>query len=162
MWVQFLRMLWVGNGWAAANKVIRGSNEIYQEVSPITHVRKMEVSTGMRPATRPRCDCFLIKDTFGIAKKVEVSQDEIFQNFRPLRTNAPPCFTLKRRELVIMESIFKWRAFLAWRRCATTIIVAGRIASPENVPQPSSVASPCLLPLPHRALPESELPFPAF
>jgi hypothetical protein len=26
-------MLWVGNGWAA-NKVIRGSNEIYQEVSP--------------------------------------------------------------------------------------------------------------------------------
>jgi hypothetical protein len=112
MWVQFLRMLWVGNGWAAANKVIRGSNEIYQEVSPITHARKMEVSTGMRPATRPRCDCFLIKDTFGIAKNVEVSQDEIFQNFRPLRTNAPPCFTLKRRELVIMESIFKWRAFL--------------------------------------------------
>ena len=47
-------------------------------------------------------------------------------------------------------------------KCATTIIVAGRIAAPENVPEPSSVASPCLLPLPHRSPPESELLFPLF
>lgn len=32
-WVQFLRMRWVGDGWAAANKVMRGSQEIYREVS---------------------------------------------------------------------------------------------------------------------------------
>jgi hypothetical protein len=46
--------------------------------------------------------------------------------------------------------------------CATTIIVAGRIASPENVPEPSNVASSNLLLLPHRALPGSELLFPLF
>ena len=46
--------------------------------------------------------------------------------------------------------------------CAATTTMAARIAAPENVPEPSSVASPCLLPLPHRALPESELLFPLF
>ena len=39
-------------------------------------------------------------------------------------------------------------------------MVAARIASPENVPDPSSFASPNLLLLPHHALPESELLFP--
>jgi hypothetical protein len=33
LWDQFLRMRWVGNGWASANKVMRGSKEIYREVS---------------------------------------------------------------------------------------------------------------------------------
>jgi hypothetical protein len=45
---------------------------------------------------------------------------------------------------------------------AATTTMAARIAAPENVPEPTSVASPCLLPLPHRALPESELLFPLF
>jgi len=44
-------------------------------------------------------------------------------------------------------------------RCAATITMAARIASPENVPEPSSFASSNLLLLPHRALPESELLF---
>ena len=43
--------------------------------------------------------------------------------------------------------------------CGATIRVKGRIASPENVPEPSSFASSNLLLLPHRALPESELLF---
>jgi hypothetical protein len=33
IWVQFLRMRWVGDGWATANKVKRGPQEIYREVS---------------------------------------------------------------------------------------------------------------------------------
>jgi hypothetical protein len=33
LWTQFLRMLWVGDGWAAANKVVRGTQEIYRNVS---------------------------------------------------------------------------------------------------------------------------------
>jgi hypothetical protein len=33
LWTQLLRMLWVGDGWATANKVMRGSQEIYREVS---------------------------------------------------------------------------------------------------------------------------------
>ena len=37
-----------------------------------------------------------------------------------------------------------------------TIRVRGRIAAPENVPEPSSIASPSLLPLPHRSPPEPE------
>ena len=44
----------------------------------------------------------------------------------------------------------------------TTIKMAARIAAPENVPEPTSVASPCLLPLPHRSPPECELLFPLF
>jgi hypothetical protein len=45
------------------------------------------------------------------------------------------------------------------RSCATTIIMSGRIAAPENVPKPSSVASPNLLSLTHRTRPEPELFF---
>jgi hypothetical protein len=37
-----------------------------------------------------------------------------------------------------------------------TIRVRGRIAAPENVPEPSSIATPSLLPLPHRSPPEPE------
>jgi hypothetical protein len=33
-WTQMLRMRWVGDGWAMANKVMRGSKEIHREVSP--------------------------------------------------------------------------------------------------------------------------------
>jgi hypothetical protein len=33
LWVQSLRMPWVGDGWGLANKVMRGSQEIYREVS---------------------------------------------------------------------------------------------------------------------------------
>lgn len=33
MWVQFLRMPWVDNGWALANKVVRGTEVVYREVS---------------------------------------------------------------------------------------------------------------------------------
>ena len=36
-------------------------------------------------------------------------------------------------------------------QCVTTIRMAARVASAENVPESSSVASPRLLPLPHRA-----------
>ena len=41
----------------------------------------------------------------------------------------------------------------ATAECVTTDNVAARIASPENVLEPSSVASLSLLPLPHRSLP---------
>src|SRR6516164_4120731 len=45
--------------------------------------------------------------------------------------------------------------------CSAAIWVRSRIASPENVPQTSSVASPPLFPLPHRSLlPEPQLLFP--
>ena len=43
--------------------------------------------------------------------------------------------------------------------CGATIRVRGRIAAPENVPEPSSIASPNLLSLPHRTRPEPELFF---
>lgn len=33
MWIQFLRMRWKGDGWATANKVLRGPQEIFREVS---------------------------------------------------------------------------------------------------------------------------------
>jgi hypothetical protein len=33
LWTQLLRMLWVGEGWASANKVMRGFQEIYRDVS---------------------------------------------------------------------------------------------------------------------------------
>jgi hypothetical protein len=33
LWIQILRMRWVGDGWATANKVIRGSEVVYREVS---------------------------------------------------------------------------------------------------------------------------------
>jgi hypothetical protein len=33
MWTQFLRMRWVGDGWAMANKVMRGTQELHREVS---------------------------------------------------------------------------------------------------------------------------------
>jgi hypothetical protein len=33
IWTQFLRMRWVGNGWAMANKVMRGTQELYRETS---------------------------------------------------------------------------------------------------------------------------------
>ena len=33
MWTQFLRMRWKGDGWATAIKVMRGSQEIYRQVS---------------------------------------------------------------------------------------------------------------------------------
>ena len=46
--------------------------------------------------------------------------------------------------------------------CRAAIWMGKRIASLENVPEPSSFASSNLLLLPHRALPESELLFPAF
>jgi hypothetical protein len=46
--------------------------------------------------------------------------------------------------------------------CGATIKMRTRIASPENVPDPSSFASPNLLLLPHHALLESELLFPLF
>jgi TIR domain len=32
-WTQFLRMPWVGDGWGSATKVLRGTQEIYREVS---------------------------------------------------------------------------------------------------------------------------------
>jgi hypothetical protein len=51
------------------------------------------------------------------------------------------------------------RAAVAGRVCAATIRMAARIASPENVPEPSSIASPNLLSLPHRTPPEPELFF---
>ena len=56
----------------------------------------------------------------------------------------------------------RWSAGRRGARCRATIRVRGRIASPENVPEPSSFASPNLLPLPHRALLEFELLFPLF
>jgi hypothetical protein len=34
LWVQVFRMRWVGDSWASADKVTRGSEEIYSEVSP--------------------------------------------------------------------------------------------------------------------------------
>ena len=56
--------------------------------------------------------------------------------------------------------------FVAWIReprtsvvAATTITMAARIAAPENDPEPSSIASPNLLSLPHRTRPEPELFF---
>jgi hypothetical protein len=33
MWTQFLRMRWVGDGWARASKVVRGTEELHREVS---------------------------------------------------------------------------------------------------------------------------------
>jgi hypothetical protein len=33
MWIQFLRMRWVGDGWARATKVMRGTQELHREVS---------------------------------------------------------------------------------------------------------------------------------
>src|SRR5215469_7686809 len=43
--------------------------------------------------------------------------------------------------------------------CCATNRMRTRIASPENVPQTSSVASPCVFPLPHWSPPEPQLPF---
>lgn len=34
LWIQFLRMVWLGDGWTSANKVMRGSEEVFREVSP--------------------------------------------------------------------------------------------------------------------------------
>ena len=53
----------------------------------------------------------------------------------------------------------RWPQQPAFARCATTIIMAARIAAPEDVPEPSSIASPNLLSLPHRTRPEPELFF---
>jgi hypothetical protein len=33
MWIQFLRMPWVGDGWGLAIKVLRGTEEVYRDVS---------------------------------------------------------------------------------------------------------------------------------
>lgn len=44
--------------------------------------------------------------------------------------------------------------------CAATITVSARIASPENVTEPSSIASPSLLPLPHQSSPGPQFHFP--
>ena len=56
--------------------------------------------------------------------------------------------------------------FVAWIReprtsvvAATTITMAARIAAPENDPEPSSIASPNLLSLPHRTRAGPELFF---
>ena len=53
--------------------------------------------------------------------------------------------------------------FVAWIReprtsvvAATTITMAARIAAPENDPEPSSIASPNLLSLPHRHPPAAD------
>ena len=50
-----------------------------------------------------------------------------------------------------------WSLDLSHRKCSAAIWVRSRIASPENVPQTSSVASPPLFPLPHRS--QLEEPF---
>ena len=49
---------------------------------------------------------------------------------------------------------------LAALGCSAAIWMGRRIASPENVPQTSSVASPPVFPLPHWSPPEPQLPFP--
>jgi hypothetical protein len=33
MWIQFLRRRWIGDGWATATKVIRGTQELHRQVS---------------------------------------------------------------------------------------------------------------------------------
>jgi hypothetical protein len=57
------------------------------------------------------------------------------------------------------ERLPEFRGYTKALTCGATIRVRGRIASPENVPEPSSIASPNLLSLPHRTPPEPELFF---
>jgi hypothetical protein len=84
---------------------------------------------------------------------------------RPLASTAPPAPDLL--DLALTDHIVELQRDAAHEvrpghGCAATIRMAARIASLENVPEPSSFASSNLLLLPHRALPESELLFPLF
>jgi hypothetical protein len=55
-WTQILRMRWVGDGWATANKVLKGSQQLFREVSanfPRTEDGKIDWQDKSAEQTEP-------------------------------------------------------------------------------------------------------------